>query len=151
MWHCLTDTLFIVMSGMICGYEEWDLIHQWAKAKVTQKWLRRYIGLSNGIPSLSTKKRCMGLIELEAFEARFIAWMKAMHALELGCREGEDRNQTHEATAVRNLATVRRKVFNTLQQETRIHPKLSKAKKRVVAATDPKYRDVLIDLNFKDR
>jgi len=26
VWHRLTDILFIVVSGIICGYDEWDMI-----------------------------------------------------------------------------------------------------------------------------
>lgn len=63
----------------------------------------------------------------------------------------DDCNQTHEGVAAQNLAIVKRMVFNTLKNETQVHPKLSKPKKRVVAAVDPTYRDVLINLNFKDR
>jgi len=42
-------------------------------------------------------------------------------------------------------------VFNTLKNETKVHPKKSKPKKRIVAATDSTYRDLLINLNFKAR
>jgi predicted transposase YbfD/YdcC len=63
---------------------------------------------------------------------------------------GDDRNQTR-GVAAQNLAIVKRMVFNTLKNETQVHPKLSKPKKRVVAATNPAYRDLLINLNFRDR
>lgn len=64
---------------------------------------------------------------------------------------GDDRNQTREAVAAQNLAIVKRMVFNTLKNETNIQPKMSKPNKRVVAAADPAYRDVLINLNFNQR
>jgi hypothetical protein len=64
---------------------------------------------------------------------------------------GDDRNQTREGVAAQNLAIVKRMVFNTLQNETKVHPKKSKPKKRVVAATNSAYRDVLINLNFRER
>jgi len=64
---------------------------------------------------------------------------------------GDDRNQTREGVAAQNLAIVKRMVFNTLKNETKVHPKKSKTKKRIVAATDPAYRDLLINLNFKQR
>lgn len=78
VWHRMTDILFIVTSGIICGYDEWELIHQWAKAKETRKWLRKYIALPNGIPSVSTIKRCFSMIRPEEFAARFITWMKSV-------------------------------------------------------------------------
>jgi len=76
VWHRLTDILFIVTSGIICGYDEWELIHVWAKAPETQKWLKNYIALENGMPSLSTIKRGFGVLNPEEFSTRFIEWMK---------------------------------------------------------------------------
>ena len=52
--HKLTDTLFIVLSGIICGFDEWDDIHFWAEAPSSQEWFKKYIALENGIPSLSS-------------------------------------------------------------------------------------------------
>jgi len=62
---------------------------------------------------------------------------------------GDDRNQTRAGVAAQNLAIVKCMLFNTLKNETCIQPKKSKNKKRIVAATDPAYRDVLINLSFK--
>ncbi|MEG3068050.1 MAG: transposase family protein [Syntrophaceticus schinkii] len=67
IWHRLTDILFIVTCGIICGYDEFELIHVWAKAPDTQKWLKKYIALPNGIPSLSTLKRGFSVIRPEEF------------------------------------------------------------------------------------
>lgn len=63
---------------------------------------------------------------------------------------GDDRNQTRESVSAHNMAIVKRLVFNTLKNEKKIQPKMSKPNKRIVAATDPEYRDVLINLNFKE-
>lgn len=76
VWHRLTDILFIVTSGIICGYDEWDMIHEWASAPASQKWLKEYIALANGMPSLSTIKRGFGILDPEEFSIRFIDWMK---------------------------------------------------------------------------
>ncbi|MEG3069321.1 MAG: ISAs1 family transposase [Syntrophaceticus schinkii] len=78
IWHRLTDILFIVTCGIICGYDEFELIHVWAKAPDTQKWLKKYIALPNGIPSLSTLKRGFSVIRPEEFSTRFISWMNAV-------------------------------------------------------------------------
>ncbi|MCF2941601.1 transposase family protein, partial [Paenibacillus alkaliterrae] len=39
VYHRLTDILFIVVSGVLCGYDEWDDIHTWAKVPATEEWL----------------------------------------------------------------------------------------------------------------
>lgn len=77
VYHLLTDILFIVTSGIICGYDEWEIIHEWASAPASQEWLKKYIALANGMPSLSTIKRGFGIITPEEFSTRFIEWMKA--------------------------------------------------------------------------
>ena len=77
VWHPLTDILFIVTSGIICGYDEWDTIHEWASATTSQDWLKKHIALTNGTPSLSTIKRVFGILDPKEFSARFIDWMKA--------------------------------------------------------------------------
>jgi predicted transposase YbfD/YdcC len=63
----------------------------------------------------------------------------------------DDRNQTRGKVAAQNLATVKRMVFNTLKNENAVYPNKSKPKKRIAAATDPEYRDRLMNLNFQER
>lgn len=75
VWHRLTDILFIVVSGVICGYDEWDVLHEWASASASQKWLKEHIALANGMPSLSTIKRVFGILDPKEFSARFVEWM----------------------------------------------------------------------------
>lgn len=76
VWHPLTDILFIVTSGIICGYDDWDTIHEWASAPSSQEWLKKHIALTNGTPSLSTIKRAFGILNPKEFATRFIDWMK---------------------------------------------------------------------------
>ncbi len=75
--HKLTDVIFIVFSGVICGFDEWDDIHFWAEAPSSQEWFKKHIALTNGIPSLSTIKRIFSLIKPKEFQANFVDWMKA--------------------------------------------------------------------------
>ena len=74
--HRLTDILFIVFSGVLCGYDEWKYIHAWAAAPATQTWLQKYIALPNGVPSLSTLQRGVAVIHPKELSQRFIEWMK---------------------------------------------------------------------------
>jgi hypothetical protein len=53
--HKLIDILFITMAAVICGCGEWEEIELYADKK--QSWLRKYIELSNGIPSNDTINR----------------------------------------------------------------------------------------------
>ena len=74
--HKLTDVIFIVFSGVICGFDEWDDIHFWAEAPSSQEWFKKHIALANGIPSLSTIKRIFSLVQPKEFQTNFINWMK---------------------------------------------------------------------------
>jgi predicted transposase YbfD/YdcC len=85
-----------------------------------------------------------------AMAARHHWGVESMH-WSLDVTFGDDRNQTREGVAAQNLAMVKRLVFNTLKNENKVRPKMSKPKKRVLASVDPEYRDVLINLNFKER
>ena len=77
VYHRLIDILFIVFGGILCGHDDWELIYIWARAVTTQKWLKKYIALNNGMPSLSTIKRGFGILVPEEFSARFIGWIRA--------------------------------------------------------------------------
>lgn len=77
VYHRLTDILFIVVSGILCGYDEWDDIYDWASAEASQAWLKKYIALANGMPSLSTIKRGFAVIQPKEFSIRFTKWMAA--------------------------------------------------------------------------
>lgn len=74
--HRLTDILFIIFSGVLCGYDEWKYIHAWAAAPATQNWLQKYISLANGMPSLSTLQRGVAVINPKEISQRFIEWMQ---------------------------------------------------------------------------
>lgn len=72
--HRLTDVLVICLLGMICGYETWEEIWDYARAKRLFLW--RTLGIRYGIPSPSTMRRVMGMIEPEALEEVYREWVK---------------------------------------------------------------------------
>jgi predicted transposase YbfD/YdcC len=74
--HKLIDIVFIVISAVICGCNEWKDIKLWLSCDVNIKWLKKYIELPNGIPSLSTIGRLFNIISPKQFEKCFANWMK---------------------------------------------------------------------------
>lgn len=74
--HKLIDIIFIVISAVICGCNEWKEIMWWTSAEVNIRWLKKYIELPNGIPSLSTIGRLFNIISPKQFEKCFTNWMK---------------------------------------------------------------------------
>lgn len=107
--HKLTDILFIVVAGIICGYDEWDDIYTWAEAESSQEWLKKYISLANGLPSLSTIKRVFAIIDPDQFSRNFSNWMRALLGLPekdivaidgKTSRGSKDENKNHQALHV---------------------------------------------------
>ncbi len=76
--HKLIDIIFIVSTAVICGCNEWKEIHLWATRKHNIEWLKRYIELPNGIPSLSTIGRMFNYVCPKQFEKSFIRWMSSV-------------------------------------------------------------------------
>jgi predicted transposase YbfD/YdcC len=74
--HKLIDIIFIVISAVICGCNEWKEIKLWTSAKPNIIWLKKYIELPNGIPSLSTIGRLFNIVSPKQFEKCFTLWMK---------------------------------------------------------------------------
>jgi predicted transposase YbfD/YdcC len=76
--HKLLDILFVVICGVVCGCNTWEEIHLWAIADMNYNWLKNYIELENGIPSLSTIGRLFNIIHPKQFEKCFVLWMKTV-------------------------------------------------------------------------
>lgn len=65
-YHFLPDVVFIVMISMLSNCKEWDEIYEFAK--IHYKWLKKYLKLPGGIPSISTMQRIMAIIEPSELE-----------------------------------------------------------------------------------
>jgi uncharacterized membrane protein (UPF0127 family) len=76
--HKLIDLIFIVSTAIICGCNEWKEVHLWATRNTNIAWLKRYIELPNGIPSLSTIGRIFNYVCPKQFEKCFISWMRSV-------------------------------------------------------------------------
>ena len=76
--HELTDILFIIVSALFAKIDEVEEIPVWARAEQNLEWLRQYIALENGIPSLSTFRRVLRVVDPKQFEKCFITWTKQM-------------------------------------------------------------------------
>lgn len=79
--HKLIDILFIAISAVICGCNDWKEIHVWATMELNKNWLKKYLELPNGIPSMITIWRVFNRIIPEQLEKCFSTWMKSVVAL----------------------------------------------------------------------
>ena len=72
--HELIDIVVVVICASICGAEGWAEIANYCHQKL--EWLRRFVKLSNGVPSPDTFARVISRIDPKAFSACFSAWMQ---------------------------------------------------------------------------
>ncbi len=74
--HQLIDVITIAICAVICGADSWVAIETYGHAK--QEWLKRFLELSNGIPSHDTFARIFSLIDPQNFQECFASWMKSV-------------------------------------------------------------------------
>lgn len=74
--HRLLDVLFIIVAAGISGCNEWDQIALFGLAR--EAWLRQYIELPNGVPSVHTLRRVLGFIDPAQFEKCFCRWTREL-------------------------------------------------------------------------
>ena len=75
----LSEVLFIVLSGSICGAESWRDFVLFGNEKLD--FLRCYYPFLNGIPSKNTFARVFAALDPEKFKTCFIDWVKALQEL----------------------------------------------------------------------
>jgi predicted transposase YbfD/YdcC len=74
--HKLLDIIAISVAAVICGADDWVSIAAFARAK--EECFRKFLDLSNGIPSHDTFGRVFSLLAPQAFEECFRAWVNAV-------------------------------------------------------------------------
>jgi len=74
--HRLIEVLVIAVCAVIACAESWDDIALYGRSKLA--WLRTFLELANGIPSHDTFRRVFMLIDPDAFEAGFTAWVGSL-------------------------------------------------------------------------
>lgn len=74
--HRLIDILFLTLCGILSGAEGWEEISEFGKQK--QTWLKKFLGYDKGIPSASTIKRVISLIEAETLLNSYINWINSI-------------------------------------------------------------------------
>lgn len=77
--HLLSDMIVIAVMAVICGAEGWTDVELFGRSK--HKWLSTFLALPGGIPSHDTFGRVFALLDPDAFERCFGAWMSALVTL----------------------------------------------------------------------
>ena len=80
--HRLSDILVLAICAVICGADGWVQIAKFGRCKLP--WLRTFLDLPNGIPSHDTFGRVFALLDPQAFEECFIAWIAEVASASAG-------------------------------------------------------------------
>ena len=71
--HDLVEMLVVTVCALVCGVDDFVGIEAWANERI--EWLRRFLKLTNGIPSHDTFGRLLGLLDKQAVEKSFRCWV----------------------------------------------------------------------------
>src|SRR4051812_3744609 len=82
--HELLDIVGIALCAVIAGAESWPAVAAYGRAK--HDWLARHFRLPNGIPSHDTFRRVFCLLDPQAFQLSFAAWVAALADVGVGTR-----------------------------------------------------------------
>ena len=75
----LTEILFVVLCGTICGAESWRDFVLFGKEKLI--FLREHYPFENGIPSKNTFARVLAALDSESFKHCFIEWVRSLQTI----------------------------------------------------------------------
>ncbi|RUT77898.1 transposase family protein, partial [Ancylomarina longa] len=64
--HNLLDILFLTISAVVSGSDNWESINLFGKSQID--WLRQYRKFENGIPSADTLARVFAVLDPLKFE-----------------------------------------------------------------------------------
>src|ERR671927_215250 len=74
--HRLLDILVIAVCAVLGEAESFEDIARYGRCK--REWLGGFLELPNGIPSHDTFRRVLMLVDPDAFERSFLAWVRAV-------------------------------------------------------------------------
>jgi predicted transposase YbfD/YdcC len=74
--HKLADIMFIALCAVISGADSFEEMAEYGQSK--EALLRRFLELSNGIPSHDTFNRVLSRLEVSAWQQCFMNWVNAV-------------------------------------------------------------------------
>ena len=75
----LINIVTIALCAVICGADDFVAIAKFGRVK--QKWLSRFLDLSNGIPSHDRFNTILAAVKPAEFEACLLSWITDLHEI----------------------------------------------------------------------
>lgn len=80
--HYLTDMIFLVVSAVVCGADDWKSIYTFGVSQL--EWLRKFGCFTKGIPSRDTMSRVFAALDHSQLNSCFIEWAQSVSKLSDG-------------------------------------------------------------------
>ena len=74
--HPLADILFLVISAVVSGCNDWESIIVFGESQLG--WLRKYFPYKYGIPSEDTLYRVFSALDTKVFSEKLIIWTQEL-------------------------------------------------------------------------
>ncbi len=85
--HKLEDIVVIRVLAFICDANDYVDIQEWGLAN--EEWLRTFLSLGHGIPSVDTFERVFSILKPELWQSRFRQWTKEVALTEVDAEHDE--------------------------------------------------------------
>jgi len=76
-WYSISETLIIMVCGMLCSLQTIDDIHEWSKAAPVQAFLKERFWIEK-IPCRAQFYNILGCVDAGKFNKLFIKWMQGV-------------------------------------------------------------------------
>lgn len=76
-WYCISETLLILVCGIMCSLQTIDDIHEWSISAPTREFLDEQFGIQK-IPCRAQFYNILACVDAEKFNRLFIKWMQSM-------------------------------------------------------------------------
>jgi len=75
--YSVSNTLLLLILGMLCGLQRIDDIHDWAKSKPTEAFLSKWFGIEC-VPCRAQIYNILKVVNVTQFKESFISWMQSL-------------------------------------------------------------------------